>query len=63
MALQEMETGVSTLSKTVEDLESEADECVRSLENSIDAIEEPVKVIVVQCDGITMTTHCLKDND
>ena len=45
-ALQEMVTGVSTLLKTVKDVESEAGKGVRSLENAIDAIEEAVKVIV-----------------
>ena len=46
LALQEMVTGVSTLLKTVKDVESEAGKGVRSLENAIDAIEEAVKVIV-----------------
>lgn len=45
MALQEMVTGVSTLLKTVKDVESEAGKGVRSLENAIDAIEEAVKVM------------------
>ena len=31
----------------------------RSLENKSLTLEEAVKVIVVQCNGITMTTQCL----
>ena len=51
-----MVTGVSSLLKTVKDVESEAGKGVRTLENAIDAIEEAVKVIVVtNCDCVTMT--------
>lgn len=46
-----MVTGVSSLLKTVKDVESEAGKGVRTLENAIDAIEEAVKVIIIlQCD-------------
>lgn len=50
-----MVTGVSSLLKTVKDVESEAGKGVRTLENAIDAIEEAVKVIV-NCDHITIAT-------
>ena len=48
-------TGVSSLLKTVKDVESEAGKGVRTLENAIDAIEEAVKVIVYNFDYVTMT--------
>ena len=50
-----MVTGVSSLLKTVKDVESEAGKGVRTLENAIDAIEEAVKVVVTNCDHVTMT--------
>ena len=50
-----MVTGVSSLLKTVKDVESEAGKGVRTLENAIDAIEEAVKVIMTNCDRVTMT--------
>lgn len=46
-----MVTGVSSLLKTVKDVESEAGKGVRTLENAIDAIEEAIKV----------TTECCQD--
>ena len=51
---------VSPLLKSVEDanFESEAGESVRSLRMPLTpTIEEAVKVIVVLCNCITMTTH------
>lgn len=48
-------TGVSSLLKTVKDVESEAGKGVRTLENAIDAIEEAVKVTVTHHNDVTMT--------
>ena len=50
-----MVTGVSSLLKTVKDVESEAGKGVRTLENAIDAIEEAVKVIITHNNCIAMT--------
>jgi len=41
-----MVTGVSSLLKTVKDVESEAGKGVRTLENAIDAINEGLKVLL-----------------
>lgn len=51
-----MVTGVSSLLKTVKDVESEAGKGVRTLENAIDAIEEAVKVIITPHNNVTMVT-------
>ena len=56
-----MVTGVSSLLKTVKDVESEAGKGVRTLENAIDAIEEAVKVIITHSNYIAMTTRCCRN--
>jgi len=55
-----MVTGVSSLLKTVKDVESEAGKGVRTLENAIDAIEEAVKVLLYySVIDVTMTVFLI----